>query len=207
MPLPKECRMPEISDLKTSAIALYIVTQLVGAGKNMEPHIEKYRKNFVRLVDKAVYEYNEARGAIIAQIEDKQATIYIPAIINHLENCINAIRRSLKLLDRIRNHPRAPFIMDKNTYKLINSYSKDVTSIRDTIEHIDERIAKDEIKKNCPVALDISEDASKGIIGDKSISLIRLANLIRKLHGLALEIAQYNAPGVENDKFKIIKRK
>lgn len=206
MPLPKECRMPEISDLKISTLAQYIVGQLVGAGKGIDRHIEDYRKNFVRLVDKAVYEYNEARNAVVAQIKDKQATIYVTVITNHLENCINAVKRSLNLLDRIRHHQRAPFIMDRTTYRAINFYSDEVKDIRDTIEHIDERIAKDEIK-NCPVALDISEDASKATIGDKSISLICLANLIRKLHGLALETAQYNAPGIGNDKFKIIKKK
>jgi len=57
------------------------------------------------------------------------------------------------------------------------------------------------------IALDISEDASRIVIGDNELSTLSLANNIKRFYSLALEIAIYNAPGVKSEDFKILKEK
>jgi len=79
--------------------------------------------------------------------------------------------------------------------------------MRNKLEHIDNEILKDEIKKGQPIFLMINEDASEVKIGDKKLNLISLAEVVSKLHKLALELALYNSPGCENEKFKYISPK
>ena len=215
MPLPKECKMPQI-DIDHRAVSRYWGARIVGADIGFKP--EMYRAVFVRLTDKALYEYNMARNAVLAQIERKDishplvtnigGTPFYPVVIaNHLETCINATKRALDILKRVIRCPESPFFINRAHQKNINQYFESIKNMRNKLEHIDNEILKDEIKKGQPIFLMINEDASEVKIGDKKLNLISLAEVVSKLHKLALELALYNSPGCENEKFKYVSPK
>ena len=85
--------MPDLSNLDFPLKRYLMLTALVGdqglTGKQAD-----YRRNFVRLVDKAVAEYKEARDSIITQIEvAKNGSGNIGPMFqftDHFENCLNS---------------------------------------------------------------------------------------------------------------------
>ncbi len=211
MSLPKECKMPKI-DINHRAVSRYWGARIVGADIGFKP--EMYRAVFVRLTDKALYEYNMARNAVLAQIERKDIShplvttiggtpFYIVVIGNHLETCINATRRALDILDRIIHYREFPFFINRAHRKNIERYYKRIKEMRNKLEHIEKEISKDEIKKGQPIFLTINEDASEVKMGDEKLNLISLARVVSNLHKFALELALYNSPGYDEE-FKYI---
>jgi len=205
MSLPKECKIPKI-DIDYRAVSRYWGARIVGADIGFRP--EMYRAVFVRLTDKALYEYNMARNAVLAQIKRKDighplttfiggTPFYQIVIANHLETCINATNRALHLLKRMKRDLRTPFFIDCNFRKQVEQFFKEIKSTRNILEHIDDAISEDMIKKGQPYLPAINKDASEFEIGSQKLNLISLAKVVSKLHEFALELASYNAPGAE----------
>jgi len=208
MALPTKCDMPDLADLnQQKAVSRYLMTGLIGSDNNLNKNFVLNRKVFVRLADKAVYEYLSARDNVINQISDKEGGIYLVGIINHLENCIISLRGLFYIFDHIKKDKDNKFFIERTSRKLIESKFGVIKNIRDAIIHIEEEIRNGKIKDGQMIALDISEDASMIAIGDRELSIFDLANNIRRFHALALEIATYNAPGTKPEDFKILKEK
>ena len=168
----------------------YLAGSLTGTQVGMDKKIELLRKNFVRLIDKAIYEYQFAREAIIDELEEKNSIIHTIAIINHLENCINSIHRVFKLYDRIKKSPHAPK-MDKILKKLAEVYEKPIRDMRHTLEHIDNEIQNDNIKDGQAVALKISKDYKSVEIAGCSMELLDITNILKHLYKIGLIIAKH----------------
>jgi len=208
MPLPITNKMPKLK-VDRKLVNDFLLCQLIGAGIGTDKKFEQYRTNYVRLVDKAIHEYNSVREAVTCQIEDKKRGIFILPIINHMENCINATNRANKILKRIISNPGNGFDFDRAAKRMVDSYINNagISDLRNTIEHIEECILNDEIQNDEKVALDISEDASKIIIADKVLEINDLATLLKKLHEIGYEIAIYNVPDMKEREFKLLKLK
>lgn len=139
--IPNKCKMPDISDLTTPLLPVLLAQALIG-NKELSRKIILYRSNFVRLVDKAVFEYQESRSTIIDQIEEMQRpaeemvetgrVLYILNFTDHFENCINATARLLRLLVRIKKEYGPPFI-PKVVRNSVEAYSKSIPNVRDAI--------------------------------------------------------------------------
>lgn len=206
MPLSKECKMPKI-DIDHRAVSRYWGARIVGVDIGSKP--EMYRALFIRLTDKALYEYNMARSVVLAQIERKDTShplttfiggtpLYAVVIANHLETCINATKRAADILTNFINRsPQSPFFINLVHRKNIERRYKNIRPMRNELEHIEKEIRKDQIKEDQPFYLTINEDASEARIGDKKLNLISLVEVISTLHEIALEMASYNAPGAE----------
>lgn len=206
MLLPEECKMPEIS-INCKVMPRYFFARLIG--ENIGIKEEAYRAVFIRLTDKALYEYNMARNAVLAQIEKKDifhpstlfidgTPIYAIVISNHLETCINATKRAVDVLTRIKCHPKFPVFINRVHQKRIEKYYKNIKLMRHKLEHVDEEILKDKIKNGQPFFLITNKDASEAEIGDKKLNLISLAMVISQLHEIALELASYKIPGIDH---------
>lgn len=208
MTILKECKMPDLSHLtKIKLVSSYIISSLAASDRNLDKKFILYRKIFVRIVDKAIYEYLLVRETVFNQINAKSGEIYIFSAIDHLENCINSIRRLFYLFDHIKGNKENPFIIDKILRKSISSYFSQIKDVRDLIEHIDKDIQKGTIKDDQPIALKINENASKVSIGEYELSLLDLATLITKFYEIGSELARYNAKGVDQKSFKVIRNK
>jgi hypothetical protein len=137
---------------------------LVGADKKFDRKSSLYLRLFVRLVDKSFNEYAEAREYLQEEIKTKDKLAYRFIIINHLENCLNALNRVTKIFDVVLNglildkkidgqKIKKVYKIDINIFDFIDEKTMEnikkykVSKIRNRIEHIDEDIYKDKFKK------------------------------------------------------------
>ncbi len=188
--IPDECHMPDLSYLQPLTPCL--LASLMGFGDaGLSRNQGIYRRNFIRLVDKALVEYSDARHNLISQIEEKFRSademekqgriIFLFAFTNHIETSINAVRRLLLISDRLKNEP-GPSIVSRQTKKLLNSLTKSIRDVRSCLEHIDERIHRGELPDDEPVVLSLNDTADAVKIGNDSLRLYDLATAVKKLH-------------------------
>jgi len=64
--------------------------------KALDEKGQRYLRLFCRLIDKAYDEYTTVKPYIEKEIKSENRLEYLFAIINHLENCINALNRAGK---------------------------------------------------------------------------------------------------------------
>lgn len=195
MGIPKVCKMPDLSGLDTPLIGRLIVQLMIG-----EPGLSQkaglYRRNFIRLVDKALREYKEAREAIVADVAEANRSakakqkrgreIHIIAFTDHIETCINAVSRLFKALERIRSEKQSP-VFPRELRKLVETKGESVAKVRNAIEHMDEQIQKDEIDPGKPVMCTVSSDDDGVVVSNYEIKFEELAMVLMKMH----EVAQY----------------
>lgn len=195
MSIFKECKMPKLkNDLIKDKLTMFIVISIIGGrDRNLDKKLISYRKIFVRLVDKSIFEYSSARENIINQINSDNNIIYYYFLaVNHLENCINTTKRLFNLFDRIKKIKENPFIEDKILKKLVNPYLKPIEKVRNSIEHIDKDIQNEIIESKQPISLKIDyENASKVSIGKYELSLICLSKIITNFHEIGSQLVMY----------------
>jgi len=199
--IPEECKMPDLSPLTEIKLqSKSIMYSLIG-NPGISHKEGRYRNNFARLVDKAVYEYQLSREAILSQIEERNRSseemsregtpLFILSYIDHFENCINSITRVLNLLNRVKKSSLS-FSIPRNLKRSMKAYSRDLRDFRNIIEHIDEEIQKDKILKDQPVMLSISKDGEQAIIGNLQIRFNDVAMTLRKLHKIGILLFEAN---------------
>ncbi|MDE2588356.1 MAG: hypothetical protein KGL95_01650, partial [Patescibacteria group bacterium] len=85
-------------EVKQKALSRFLLTRLGGTGLTMPQDVENYIRIFVRLVDKAIREYNQIYELVMEEINEAKRSIkelekgrilYADLVINELENCIN----------------------------------------------------------------------------------------------------------------------
>lgn len=195
MALPSECKMPDLSGLDFPLIGSLVVQVLVG-----EPGLTRktglYRRNFIRLLNKALVEYHEARKIILANIAEANRPakemkktgrrIYFFEFTDHIETCINAVSRLFKLLERIKSEKDSPLV-PRELRRLVETKSKSIDYVRNAVEHMDELIQNDEIAPGKPIMLTVSENGDGIVVSNYEIKFKELAMVLEKMH----EIAQY----------------
>ncbi len=189
--IPKECKMPDLSDLLEVRLQGRSMLHAMFLGdRGVTPKGRLYRRNFARLVDKALSEYQAARQAIIDQIADRERTykqavaegaiFHILNYVDHFENCINAVNRLLRLFERLRSEPILADL-PRTSRRSLEAHSQALPDVRNTFEHIDGSIFKGEIGEGEPVMLSISEDGERAVIGPYAIQFVDVARSIRRL--------------------------
>lgn len=193
MALPTECKMPDLSGLDPLMNRL-VIQALVG-----EPGLSQktglYRRNFIRLVDRALREYHEARGLILAQIAEMNRSlaemssegrsIYLLMFPDHIESCINAVRRLYRLLGRIKSEKESPGL-PRELRRRIGRLEETIVIIRDAIEHMDELIRNGEIAVGKPVMATGSENWDAVMVSNYELRFEELAMVLRAMHEIAL---------------------
>lgn len=165
---------------------------------DISPNAALMRKNIVRLVDKAVFEYSHARQAILDQMAEskrpyeelvKGRIIYMFGFTDHMENCVNATRRVLGLLENLRSDSSAP-AQDRIIRRLVDAHSDPLVNIRNTLEHMGDAINKGEIGEKQPVFLGLSDDQESVSIGGHNLSFGSLAIILKGLHAECIRLLE-----------------
>jgi hypothetical protein len=163
-----------------------------------EPGINRkvslYRKNYIRLLNKAVREYQESRGYILKEIAEMKRPqkvmqktgrfIYPFDFTDHIETCIKAIARLFKLLDRISSENDTP-LMPNEPIEQLKIYSKPVTDIRNYVEHIDKEINRGELEQGRPIMLAVNETDDGVYISKYQISFKDIESVLMTMHEVA----------------------
>ena len=153
--------MPDLSGLD-SRLSRLLITAVLAGDQGLSAREGLYRRNFVRLVDQALKEYEDARIALVELISISGNEFVAGGwelffrFIRHLENCINATSRVIKIMQRIKSQPGS-LAIPQMTRRLIESVSSNIADVRDAVEHMEEIIRKDELTSGQPVMLGIGE--------------------------------------------------
>lgn len=196
MAIPSECKMPDLSGLDSPFIGRLFVQLLVG-DRGLSRKAGLYRRNFIRLVDKALSEYDEAREIILAQIAESNRPpeemskdgrrLYMVAFTDYIEDCINAVRRLYMLIERFKSEKESP-VLPRELRKLVETKMKSIVDIRHAVEHMDERIQNGEIALGRPIMLTINKNGDGVIVSNYEIKFEELAMVLRTMHEIALYI-------------------
>lgn len=191
--VPTKCNMPSLyPELARLEPRLLLLSAFIGNG-NLSRNAGLIRRNLVRLVDKAIFEYTLARQAVLDQIAEskrpyeemiKGRVIYMFGFTNHMENCLNAVRRVIGLLEVLRSDVSAP-AQDRITRRLVDAHAAPLIDIRDILEHMGSAVNEDEIQDGHAVILSLGPDESSVCIGAHSLSFSSLATIIKAVHSEA----------------------
>jgi len=195
MKFPSECKMPDLSTLEPLWTRL-VPLLLIGA-PGLAKNTGLYLREYVRLVEKALREYSEARNAIlevIAEITDKgkrskqsARLAFVFLFADHMETCINAIRRIYRLMDGIIGTKGDSALVPKELRKLVLTNRESITGIRDTIQHLDKDI-RDGIPSGKPIMLAVNDNADGIVISSHEMKFNQIAMVLKRMHEIALHI-------------------
>ena len=141
--IPTELKMEDLSGLEKLQPTLILNLVFAQGERDISRRTALNRRLFIRLLDKAVDEYNEARDLIVAQIAEGQRRleemtkdgrhIYMFKLVDHMENCISSVRRILRFLDILKGNQDG-LAFSRTVRKHIESLTSSVVDVRDTIE-------------------------------------------------------------------------
>ncbi len=160
---PIECQMPDLGTLVPNpVIAHYLLTiAFHGTGVPATWTSRAYTTNFIRIVDKAIYEYSQTRKQLQAYICSVNRTLLLMQAVNHLETCVNSLHRALRLFEQMKDLEVKNPNEQRQLRKLIKTSSGQIKPIRDIIEHIDEHVSLRKITEGQPIAIMLDE---RGIV-------------------------------------------
>lgn len=191
--IPTECNMPALyPELERLHPQMLLTAAFIGNG-SLSQNAALMRKHLVRLVDKAIYEYSHAREAILDQLRESKRSykemlggrvIYMFGFTDHMENCLNAMRRILDLLQHLRADTTAPS-QDRLQRRLVESLSSSLVDIRNTFEHVGSAINNNEFGEGTMVVLGYGDDQNSVCIGAHSLSFSSITTILRAVHAEA----------------------
>lgn len=195
MEFPSECKMPDLSTLEPLWTRL-VPLLLIGA-PGLSKNTGLYLREYVRLVEKALGEYCEARNTIlevVAEISDKgkkskqnARLAFAFLFANHMETCIDAIRRIYRLMDGIVRTKEDSILVPKELRRLVLTNYDSIRGIRDTIQHLDKDI-RDGIPSGKPIMLAVNDNADGIVISDHEMNFSEIAMVLKRMHEIALHI-------------------
>jgi hypothetical protein len=199
--LPTKCNMPDLSDLtENPAVHPFLIHQLIGAEVGFPAKMSAYRRNLVRLADKAARDYSEVRKCVLAQIQEMQRPpeqmaqqgrqLFMMQASDKLEDCIITVRRLFRYFERIKSDPTR-FPMDKIFKKQVEALEGSIMNIRDLIVHLDEVIYVGDISEGQNTAPVLDAETTTITIGSTALSVEFLARSIRRFHEFARQFAQH----------------
>jgi len=200
--IPTELRMEDLSGLEKLQPTLILNLVFAQGDKDISRRTALNRRLYIRLLDKMLDEYLEARALIVAQIAEGQRNveemtqngryIYMFKFVDHMENCISSGRRILRFLDILKGNQDG-LMFSRIIKNHIGSLTTPLIDVRNTIEHMDERIQNDVIQENEPAMLKIMDTQDGVMIAGQSLKFSTLSTLIRKLHALGQSMVAWRA--------------
>jgi hypothetical protein len=200
--LPTECNMPDLSFLQEQhAQGPFLIHQLFfGAGKGFPEAMGSYRRNMVRLADKAVRDYMDARRYVLAQIQEMQRTpeemtrhgrfIYAHLTTDRLEDCIITVRRLFRYYEKVKSD-QSRFPLDRLLKRRIEAVEQSIRETRNLIEHLDNDIRSGEVQRGQSTAPVLDAETRTISLVGVQLPVGTLATAIQRFHEFAVDFARY----------------
>jgi hypothetical protein len=191
--------MPDLTNLLAAPTdQSFFINQLVGSENRFPEKMLIYRRNFLRLADKAVLDYVDARGATLSIIDkQKSHTLGIAdgravmnVITNKLEDCIITVRRLFDYFDRIKSDATS-LPIDRLLKKRIEALDTSIRDIRDLIVHMDKDIGGSLVTFGDSIAPALNQTGDTISVGKSSLPVEFLVRAISIFNGFARELAEY----------------
>ena len=194
--MPTQCHVPDISsDCAQLSHRLMLKDVFIG-GAPLSPKARLARKSLARLVDKTVRHYNDARKALVAQVNERHRSpeevaktgviLYLTAFVDCMEDCLVTCRRIVRFIEVLKSET----FLDRIDRGLLEANSSDILAVRNLIEHMAQAIAKGEIKEGEPIAPYWTANGMGVAVKQESISFGALASFIKAAHRIAQGLAE-----------------
>jgi len=178
---PRPVLPPLHSDIHNKSILDLRLNLWLGRGVevlSVEPARRQFT-NMIRLMDKTVIEYESAKDRCADWLRglDGSGMPHLAAYyraIDHMENCIGALHRTLLHLERIRQTPAASPV-DRIGHKALRAAIGEINDMRDAIEHADERLLT--VEKGAPLPVPALR-SDRMTVGPDSVAYVDLAQWI-----------------------------
>lgn len=157
-----------------------------------------YAINYIRMVDKAVREYEQARRELLPFVENRESLLALIRTADHLETCVNAVKRALNNLDRMRQHKQSAAV-PRTFWRALRHRESVLRNIRKLVEHMDNALSTGEVVSGQPTAVSITDRGDAARIGEHTRPFSELAATIRKLYEWASDLAQYRETTVAQE--------
>ena len=149
---------------------------------------------FLQVVDKAFREYNAGRAVLDDYARSANRTILYIEGVGRFETCIHSVVRALRLADRIARDANAPEV-NRNARKQLKRALESFRHLRDETEHMDEHIDGGQLAEGEAHALMVVKDGKILEIANCRLTFSELADALRQLHGVAMEMIEGLVPG------------
>lgn len=187
--IPNELHMPHLEDLRPNRGTMILNIAIAGRGPKND-FLRRQVTNFVRLCDLSVAEYSRARDHLIHALPGgKDRLRAVLDSVDHLELCIITIRRALGSLSMVSSHPDCATPI-ATVDAVLSASGGSLRALRNIVMHIEEKIRDGEISHGQSHALLIDPGGRSASIGKATITFEDLAQLLRRLHGAATDLAR-----------------
>jgi hypothetical protein len=174
---------PPLLDAKAGTLRGHLELGLVCQGRQ-PPHnkaMSRLLTAYLIVVDKAIREYRAGCEKILKNMTSGGVGPYVEGT-GHFETCINSTKRAMRLLQRLVGASEG-LTADRQLRRSIAAWERQLTDIRDAVEHIDSDILSDRgIEEGMAHLLTISDDGQRLEIADHSLPLAALHSTISSLH-------------------------
>lgn len=200
--IPELENIPDISDLQPLSILLMYKRFFQDHG-SLDRITFALTANFVRLVDLAIHDYQNARQLLSQTIQkntkspegsyESMFPEYSPGsyllAAGHFESCVSNIKRCIRyfrVLDRNQNSNINP---ERKKYSVFSTkQKKQITAMRDAIQHSEKDLLDGRIQEDKAYILIPQQTAVE--LGEHSIEYTKLAYWLRELHEIANNLLQ-----------------
>lgn len=192
---PRTCEMPEINDLRDYRTLTHVLNVYFRRGGPQKIKAAALVRNYIRMIDHLIMEYKYAREALLNYVNTPTNVLGpLFVAIGHLETVVTSLKRAIRFLDRIKRDQQIPAI-ERNLSVLSNDTKYRVTSLRDAIQHLDEKLIKGELREGEEITLLAK---SNGIeLFSTEIKYTEIANWIRELDKVSSQLATYTEDTVK----------
>lgn len=165
-----------------------------------------YRRNMVRLADKAVHDYMDVRDSVVAQIGEPKRTpdetrkgrqIYMFRATNKLEDCIITVQRLFRYFEKVKSDSSG-FPLDRLLKRQLTSVEASIRETRNLIEHLDDDIRSEKVQEGQNTAPAFDPETKMISLAGAQVSVEALARAIRHFHEFAHEFARYRVTAEGN---------
>jgi hypothetical protein len=195
---PKLCEMPDVSNLTATLMVSYLQNRtLGGTGLQMGGSGQYQFLNLIRLIDKTLLAYEEARHYLQRYVASHNKTSLFMRYVNHMETCVDSLHRVFLHLEglkasmherrKLTNEPLPQIRREELPSK---SARKRISRIRHAIQHMDERISRSEAGAEiAPIGLNVKSDSIE--LDHEEIYYAELACWIRQTYKVAEQLTTH----------------
>ena len=207
-------RIPALTELRRHASRLAFQIYFREVWRDVEWQLQFLTRNFVRLVDLAIEEYENGRINVGDYWEDDSRLFPVGPTIRasgHFETCIAAAHRAVLHLGAARDYrgalpPGLRPLLPARAEVLSGSGDDDLRLMRQAVRHAEDRLigaSTPPFQAKEAAILDVTGVARQRggtdvrmidrlELGDRRILLADLAAWLRELHGYAQAVAEYD---------------
>ncbi|MEO8343980.1 MAG: hypothetical protein ABI536_09160 [Gallionella sp.] len=189
---PKRSSLPDLSGIFRRVTLNYMLNAVFSGAGAKDDKARMFVQSYIRLIDKTLEEYELSRTNFEVFVTDKTNRSFgsLFRAIGHMENCLYSLARAIRFAGAMADHPE----MAKHVSSLSVLQKRVRTrfeKIRNSIEHMDERVRNMKVKVGDLSVLWLGEEHLE--LESRRINYSELATWLTELHALSEELAMHGS--------------